>query len=64
MIENYFFDNNGLEQSEKVKREKAVNAVLDILHAAAVTTGAANSLTHIQGKLSDTADAIQAALEK
>lgn len=64
MIKNYFKDVNGLSQSDEAKREKAVSAVLEIIQAAANQTGSQVSLTLIQSKLNDAADAVQAALEK
>ncbi|EJM0965192.1 TPA: hypothetical protein L9G83_005597 [Klebsiella pneumoniae] len=64
MIKNYFYDANGLDQKEEVKREIVVAAVLEIVNSAAVNTGVQNSLNHIQNKLSETVDAIQAVLEK
>lgn len=64
MIENYFFDQHGLPQKEEVKREKAVNAVLEIINSAAINTGAQVSLQQIVNATSKAADALQDALEK
>jgi len=64
MLQNYFYDRNGLEQPKEVKREIAVAAVMEILLAAAPQSGGANTLGHIQNKLSDTVDALQKALEQ
>lgn len=63
MIKNYFYDVNGLPQKEEIKREIVV-AVLEIVNSGAVNTGVQNSLNHIQNKLAETVDAIQAVLEK
>ncbi|EIX9104961.1 MULTISPECIES: hypothetical protein [Klebsiella pneumoniae complex] len=64
MIKNYFYDVNGLPQKEEVKREIVVAAVLEIVNSGAVNTGVQNSLNHIQNKLAETVDAIQAVLER
>ncbi|HHL3534062.1 TPA: hypothetical protein ACQ57Q_002350 [Klebsiella pneumoniae] len=64
MIKNYFYDVNGLPQKEEIKREIVVAAVLEIVNSGAVNTGVQNSLNHIQNKLAETVDAIQAVLEK
>ncbi|BEM86817.1 hypothetical protein SME46J_12870 [Serratia marcescens] len=64
MLENYFYDKNGSEQSDKVKREKAVSAALTIINSAAINTGAVVSLNSIRNALNEAADAIQASLEK
>ena len=64
VIKNYFYDVNGLAQKEEIKREIVVAAVLEIVNSGAVNTGVQNSLNHIQNKLAETVDAIQAVLEK
>lgn len=64
MLENYFFDRDGLEQKKEVKRQKAVAAVMEILLAAAPSSGAEKCIGHIQMRVSETADALQKALEK
>lgn len=64
MIKNYFYDVNGLPQKEEIKREIVVAAVLEIVNSGAVNTGVQNSLNHIQNKLAETVDAIQAVLER
>jgi hypothetical protein len=64
MLENYFFDNNGVEQNDKVKREKAVAAALTIINSSAINTGAVVSLNSIRNSLNEAANAIQASLDK
>ncbi|MBS6739266.1 MAG: hypothetical protein KH310_14420 [Enterobacteriaceae bacterium] len=64
MIENYFFDQNGFPQKDEIKREKAVNAVLEIINSAAIHSGSQISLQQIVNNTKVAADAVQAALEK
>lgn len=63
MLENYFFDKNGAEQSDEEKREKAVAAVLTIINSAAAHSGAVVSLNTIRNNLNDAADALQESIE-
>jgi len=64
MLENYFFDKHGLDQQPKVKREKAVAAVLEIIKAGCVENPTHVCISAIKKDVSDAADAIQDALEK
>lgn len=64
MLENYFFDNNGIDQDESIKREKAVAAVLEIIKASANHVPLHVSIDTIKKNVDEAADAIQAALDK
>ncbi|WP_323170113.1 hypothetical protein [Pantoea agglomerans] len=63
MLEEYFYDKHGLEQRDSVKRQKAVSAVLQIIHASCAGSAVHNTLSNIKN-VSDAADQIQAALDK
>lgn len=64
MIENYFSDNNGSEQDDETKREKAVAAVLEIIKTSASHVPSHVTINSIKNDISEAADAIQAALDK
>lgn len=64
MLENYFYDQHGLEQKVKIKREKAVAAVLEIIKSGSDNNPMHVCLTAIKQEVDEAADAIQAALEK
>lgn len=64
MLENYFYKSNGDVQQEKVKREKAVAAVLEIIKANTSHTAIQLSISTIKNDIAQAADAIQAALGK
>lgn len=71
MLQNYFFDNNGLKQPDEVKREKAVAAALEIARASAGATTQRSAsdkvdddLKYAARSVAVLADAIEAALLK
>jgi len=64
MLENYFFDSNGIDQDKKVKREKAVSAVLEIIKTNSGHAPMHVSISTIIDEVDKAADAIQSALDK
>ncbi|MNC78529.1 hypothetical protein D3C75_1307600 [compost metagenome] len=64
MLNNYFFDQNGFEQKDEVKREKAVAAVLEIFKVSAQNSPAHTVVFSLNNEVSEAADAIQKALNK
>lgn len=63
MLNNYFFDQNGFEQKDEVKREKAVAAVLEILKVSAGHAATHVTVTALKNEVSEAADALQKALD-
>lgn len=64
MLDNYFFDKNGIAQDDAIKREKAVAAVLEIIKASSCHVPMHVSIAAIKKDVDEAADAIQAALDK
>jgi len=64
MLENYFFDRNGNDQDDSVKREKAVAAVLEIIKVSSNHVPMHVSIDTIKHSVDEAANAIQAALDK
>ncbi|OQV43407.1 hypothetical protein BZ160_04615 [Pantoea vagans] len=64
MLENYFYDKSGIDQDEKIKREKAVAAVLEIIKTSSGHVPMHVSITTIINDVDQAANAIQAALDK
>lgn len=64
MLNNYFFDQNGFEQKDEVKREKAVSAVLEIIKVSAENSANHVIISTLKNEVSEAADAVQNALNK